>query len=87
VVLIVCALADPELLERPSAYWWRFSDVISQVASSVLLSLIFVLAFVPISIAWRLLRKDPLQRRRGQWKGWSQYPARYRATSHYQRMF
>ena len=42
---------------------------------------------VPVSVIWRLLGKDPLERRRGQSTGWSPYPARYRDPRHYERMY
>jgi Saxitoxin biosynthesis operon protein SxtJ len=87
IVLLVCGLAYPPILRGPSALWWRFSRVLGDVNSRVLLTLMFSLVFVPISLLWRLAGKDPLARRREQWAGWSPYPARYRDKHHYTRMF
>jgi hypothetical protein len=85
--LLVCGLVYPPLLRTPSALWWRFSRALGHFNARVLLTLMFAIVFVPISILWRLIGKDPLQRRRDRWPGWSAYPAKYRDPHHYRRMF
>lgn len=87
VVLLACGLVYPPALRGPSALWWRFSRVLGHVNARILLTLMFSLVFVPISLLWRLAGKDPLARRRDQWDGWSAYPVRYRDKHHYARMF
>jgi hypothetical protein len=87
VVLLVCGLVHPPLLKVPSALWWRFSRTLGNFNARVLLTLMFTLVFVPISLVWRATGKDPLQRRRDRWPGWSPYPAKYRDPNHYRRMF
>jgi hypothetical protein len=57
------------------------------VNARVLLTLLFVIVLVPLSLVWRLLRTDPLGRRRSAWTGWSPYPTRYRDPRHYLRMY
>jgi hypothetical protein len=71
----------------PSAWWWRFSRALGHVNARILLTLMFALVFVPVSLLWRAIGKDPLARRRDRWPGWSTYPARYRDAHHYTRMF
>jgi len=85
--LLICGLAYPPILRRPSAAWWRFSRALGNLNARVLLTLMFSLVFVPISLLWRLTGKDPLARRRERWDGWSRYPLRYRDKHHYTRMF
>ena len=87
VVLLACGLLSPSILKGPSAIWWRFSRVLGNFNARVLLTLMFALVFVPLSLFWRLIGKDPLARRRDRWPGWSTYPARYRDKHHYTRMF
>lgn len=87
VVLLVCGLLYPPILKRPSAIWWRFSRALGHFNARVLLTLMFALVFVPLSLLWRLVGKDPLARKRARWTGWSTYPARYRDRHHYRRMF
>jgi hypothetical protein len=87
VVLLVCGLVYPPLLKVPSGLWWRFSRTLGHFNARVLLTLMFTLVFVPISLVWRATGKDPLQRRRDRWPGWSPYPAKYRDPNHYRRMF
>src|SRR6478752_6027960 len=77
-VLLVCGLVYPPLLKWPSALWWRFSRALGYVNARILLTILFSLVLVPLSIVWRLTGRDPLQRRRQQFGGWTPYPIRYR---------
>ena len=86
-VLLVAGLAHPPLLKYPSAAWWKFSRALGYVNARVLLTILFAVVLVPVSVIWRLLGKDPLERRRGRSTGWSPYPARYRDRQHYSRMY
>ena len=86
-VLLFFGLVQPPLLKWPSAAWWRFSRALGYVNARILLTLLFSLVLVPLSLLWRLIGKDPLARRRDKWPGWSPYPARYRDRNHYERMF
>ena len=86
-VLLVLGLMAPALLEWPSAVWWRFSRTLGFINARVLLSVLFGLVLTPIGIAWRIARKDPLDRKRERWAGWSPYPSRYRDRKHYERMY
>ena len=87
LVLLVCGLVHPPVLKVPSAMWWQLSRALGHVNTRVLLTLMFALVFVPLSLLWRLIGKDPLARRRDRWPGWSVYPTRYRDPHHYTRMF
>jgi len=85
--LLVTGLVSAPLLKYPSAAWWRVSKVLGYVNARVLLTILFSLVLVPLSLAWRLTGKDPLARRRQKWPGWSTYPSRYRDRKHYERMY
>ena len=87
VSLVLCALAFPAVLQKPSVIWWRVSHAIAAVNARILLVVLFFVALLPTSLVWRLVGKDPLNRRRGRWAGWTPYPARYRDRLHYQRMY
>ena len=86
-VLLFCGLVHPPLLKYPSGAWWRFSRVLGYVNARVLLSIIFFLILTPLGLLWRLTGKDPLARQRRNWPGWAAYPARYKNTKHFDRMF
>ena len=86
-VLLVLGLVYPPLLKYPSAAWWRFSRALGYVNARVLLSIIFFLILTPLGLLWRLTGKDPLARQRRHWSGWAPYPARYKNTKHFDRMF
>jgi hypothetical protein len=87
VFLLAAGLIYPPILARPSAMWWRFSRALGHFNARVLLTIVFSLVLVPLSIVWRITGKDPLARRRDKWSGWSPYPVRYRDSKHYERMF
>jgi Saxitoxin biosynthesis operon protein SxtJ len=85
--LIVLGAAAPALLTRPRVWWWRGARVVGDFNARVLLTLMFVVVFVPLGLVWRLLGKDPLALRRRANRGWTAYPARYRDRQHYSRMY
>jgi hypothetical protein len=86
-VLLVLGLVAPVLLKWPSKLWWRFSHALGYVNSRILLTLLFSLILVPLSLIWKVLGKDPLARRRQEFPGWSPYPARYADRKHFERLF
>jgi hypothetical protein len=57
------------------------------VNARILLTILFAIVLVPLATVWRFTGKDPLSRRRSTWPGWVPYPARYRDTHHYSRMY
>ncbi|HUK34357.1 MAG TPA: SxtJ family membrane protein [Vicinamibacterales bacterium] len=86
-VLLVFGLVAPALLKYPSKYWWRFSLAFGRVMARFWLSLLFYLVLTPVSVLWRLMGRDPLNRDRAKWPGWSAYPERYRNRKHYDQMY
>jgi hypothetical protein len=85
--LLVLGLIRPALLKYPSAAWWKFAHALGYVNARVLLTILFAFVLTPLSLVWRLTKRDPLARRRDHWPGWSAYPARYRDAKHFERMF
>jgi hypothetical protein len=85
--LLIAGLVYPPLLKYPSAVWWRFSRVLGHFNSRVLLTVLFSIVLLPLSLVWRAAGHDPLARRRNQWPGWSPHPRRYRDRKHYERMY
>jgi hypothetical protein len=85
--LVLAGLTYPRILKWPSAIWWRFARVLGHVNARVLLTVLFAIVFVPLSMFWRVTGKDPLYRRRGTSPGWLPYPPRYRDHHHYTRMY
>jgi len=86
-VLLALGYLRPSLLRYPSALWWKFAMALGHVNARIILSVAFFLVLTPLSIVWRLIGKDPLERRRGHWPGWSPYPARYQDRDHFTRMY
>jgi hypothetical protein len=86
-LLLVLGLVSPALLKWPSALWWRFSHALGYVNARILLTLLFSVILVPLSLVWKALGKDPLARSRRQFPGWTPYPARYADRKHFERMF
>lgn len=86
-VLLLCGLTKPSLLKYPSAAWWKLAMALGYVNARVILTIAFALVLTPVGLAWRVLGKDPLGRRREQWHGWSPSPARFKQPDHFTRMF
>jgi hypothetical protein len=87
IVLLFFGAVQPRLLKWPSAAWWKFSRALGYVNARILLTVMFSLLLVPLSLVWRAIGKDPLTRRRDKFEGWTPYPARYRDRTHFERMF
>jgi hypothetical protein len=90
VALIVFGAVAPAMLKRPRVWWWRVARVVGDFNVRVLLTLLFVVVFVPFGLVWRLTGKDPLARRRANTPPgprWIPHPARYRDRQHYSRMY
>jgi hypothetical protein len=77
-VLVVCGAFIPRALYYPSKVWWRFAIALGWVNARIILTIAFVIVLTPHFAVWRLIGRDPLQRRRDGWKGWTPYPERYR---------
>lgn len=86
-VLLLCGLTKPSLLKYPSAVWWKFALALGYVNARVILTIAFAVVLTPVGLAWRLLGKDPLARRRQQWHGWSPSPERFKNPDHFTRMY
>ena len=86
-VLVVLGFAQPRLLKWPSAVWWKVALVLGYINARVILTVIFALVLTPMSLVWRLMRRDPLARKRDAWPGWTPHPARYKDREHYKRMY
>ena len=86
-VLLFFGAVQPRLLAWPSAAWGRVSRVLGYVNARIILTVLFWVLLVPLSLIWRVTGKDPLTRRRKTFPGWTPYPARYRDRTHFERMF
>jgi hypothetical protein len=87
LVLVVLGYLRPSWLYYPSKAWWKFAIALGYVNARIILTIAFVIVLTPISIVWRLIGRDPLQRRRTGWRGWTPYPERYRNAQHFTKMY
>jgi hypothetical protein len=86
-VLLLFGLTRPSLLKYPSAVWWKFAMALGYVNARVILTIAFAIVLTPVGLAWRVLGKDPLARRRHHWHGWSPSPERFKNPDHFTRMY
>jgi len=86
-VLLLLGLTRPRLLKWPSAVWWKFAMILGYVNARVILTVAFAIVLTPLGLLWRAIGKDPLARRRKNWRGWSPSPERYRNPDHFNRMY
>lgn len=86
-VLVVLGLTAPWLLKYPSMVWWKFAMVLGYVNARIILTIAFAIVLTPVGLAWRLLGKDPLARKRSNWHGWSPSPSRFSDPEHFKRMY
>jgi hypothetical protein len=63
-VLIALAVTSTQVLAPLNRSWARLSIVLHKILSPVIMLVIFVTTVIPIGLAMRALRKDPLRLRR-----------------------
>jgi hypothetical protein len=86
-VLVMLGYLRPSWLYYPSQAWWKFAMALGYVNARIILTIAFLIVLTPISLIWRLIGRDPLQRRRNGWRGWTAYPERYRNSQHFTKMY
>lgn len=86
-VLVVLGYLKPLWLYWPSKVWWRMALALGYVNARVILTVAFGVLLTPIGLIWRVLGKDPMAKRQANWRGWTEYPPRYRDRNHYSRMY
>jgi hypothetical protein len=64
-VFLVAALVAPRILAPLNAGWSFVGDCLGKVTNPVLITLTYVIGFVPLGLLVRLTGKDPLHRKRG----------------------
>ena len=69
-VFALIAALRPSLLDVPAALWTRLGLVLARITNPIVLTVLFVVVFVPASALFRLLGKDPLRRRRTEAGSW-----------------
>jgi hypothetical protein len=62
LLILICAIAKPQLLNKPMLYWMRLSGWLGIFNTIVILCILFVLVFIPIALVFKLMRIDPLER-------------------------
>lgn len=62
-VLAIWALLAPSTLKPVYHGWMRFSMLLGKVTTPIIMTLVFAIAFVPMALLLRLLRKDFLHRK------------------------
>lgn len=63
-VLILAAVAAPEVLVPVERVWMRFAHAISTVTTPIVMAVIYFLVLAPIGMLLRLFRRNPLRRAR-----------------------
>ena len=87
VLLVVFGYLRPAVLRIPSDAWWAFAGVLGWINTRVLLSLAFLLVLTPIGLLWRVIGRDPMNRRQSQYPDWTAHPSRYGDRKHFERMY
>lgn len=86
-MLVVLGYLKPLWLYWPSKAWWRMALALGYVNARVILTVAFGVLLTPMGMVWRAIGKDPMAKRQANWRGWTEYPPRYRDRNHYSRMY
>jgi len=61
--LLAAALA-PKILHVPNVLWFRLGLILGRFVNPIVISLIYLIAFVPTGLILRAIGKDPMRRKR-----------------------
>ncbi len=61
--IVLLAMIWPSSMVWPARFWFGFSHIIGTVMSKVLLSIIYGLILMPVSLVRRIMGKDSMQRK------------------------
>ena len=64
LVFIFFGFFKPYLLYYPYKLWMRIGDILGWINSRIILTIIYILVLIPISLIMRLFDYDPLKIRR-----------------------
>jgi len=62
-VFTIFGLFAPSSLQPVYKGWMRFALVLSKITTPIILGIVFLIVFLPVSLIFRLLRRDPMNRK------------------------
>ena len=87
-LLVLLGLVFPKALVLPNKAWLAFAELLSFVATRIILAFVFFAVVTPIGVVKRLFGWDPLHRRAARGDSyWKPYSERQRDPRHYEKMF
>ncbi|MEP3891367.1 MAG: SxtJ family membrane protein [Hellea sp.] len=63
VFFISFAFFLPKIFKWPNKIWFKFGILLGLIISPIVMFLIFAITFVPLALLFKILRKDPLNRK------------------------
>jgi hypothetical protein len=63
-LFLLAAGAAPRVLHVPNVIWFRFGLLLAKVVNPIVLSLLYLVAFVPTGLLLRAVGKDPMRVKR-----------------------
>ena len=64
VAFAVAAFLAPRILRGPNRLWFRFGILLGNIVAPIVMTLVYLVTFVPMAIGLRLMGKDLLSLRR-----------------------
>ena len=62
-VFLAAALIAPNILRPLNLIWFKFGLLLHKIVNPVIMGLLFIVTIVPIALIFRLIGKDPLDRK------------------------
>jgi hypothetical protein len=87
VLLWLPALAAPSLLSWPHRGWTRLGEALGWFNTRVILSLLYIIAIVPIGLVMRLAGNDPMERKFDPAADSYRVPSKQRRGTHLEQPF
>ena len=62
LLAFVLSIFAPQIFKHPNILWFKFGMLLGRVVSPIVMGLVFIAGFLPISLLLRAAKKDPLSR-------------------------
>ena len=88
-IFLLAALALPRVLKPVNAAWSFLGEHLAKVTNPILITLTYVIGFLPLALLMRIAGKDPLRLKRGNDKKsyWIEKTEQFPAAESMQRQF
>ena len=62
IIFIILSFIFPSIFKYPNIIWFKFGRLLGLIISPIILSTVYLSVIMPISIIFKIIKKDPLEK-------------------------